>query len=156
MAQSEQFEWPVARYHFRVEIGDLGQISFQEVTGLEQETQVIEYRDGDSEFFWSKKQPGLIKYPNLVCKKGVYIDDDELAELFKELEEEKEYYNDSGREGFNITVELLDAEGEAVMTWTLEQAFPVKYTSPEMKSDANEVAIESMEFAYEHMVIEGG
>ena len=36
-------QWPIAKYHFRVTI-DGEQISFQEVSGLEASTDVIEYR----------------------------------------------------------------------------------------------------------------
>ena len=41
-------QWPVAKFHFRVDV-DGTQISCQEVSGLEQTTEVIEYRHGDSE-----------------------------------------------------------------------------------------------------------
>ena len=50
-------QWPVAKFHFRITI-DGQQISFKEVSGLDQETQVIEYRHGDSEVFSNIKMAG--------------------------------------------------------------------------------------------------
>ena len=145
-------QWPVPRFHFQVTI-DGEEYSFQEVTGLEAETQEIEYRHGDSEFFNFMKIPGLIKTPRLVCRKGIFSDDDRLLELFTNLEEEKEYYDSEDETRFDIVVELLNETGETVKTWSIERAFPVKYSTPGLKSDANEIAIEEMVFAYERIVV---
>jgi len=154
MAQAEQLEWPVARYHFKVFIEGIGQLSFQEVTGLEQEVDVVEYRYGSATNFHMLKLPGLVKHPNLVCKKGVYQGDEELSTLFKELDNSKKFYSDGNtRKGLVLTILLLDGKKQPIMTWMIEQAFPAKYSSPELKSDANEIAIEYMEFTYEHLSI---
>ncbi len=142
-------QWPVAKFHFRVTIED-EEVSFQEVSGLEQETTVIEYRHGDSEFFHPIKAAGLIKTSNLVLKKGVFDEDDRLLELFNQIYDDKAYYGDE-ESRMDIVVELLDELGETVMTWNIYRAFPIKLTGTDMKSDANEVAIESIEFAYEYM-----
>jgi len=146
-------KWPILRFHFNVRI-DGSEISFHEVTGLEQEVEIVKYRFGSDKNFYLKKLPGLIQYPNLVCKKGVYKSDKNLSNLFKKLEESKVYYaNGNTRKGFVITVVLLDAEANTIMTWELKDAFPVKYSSPELKADASEVAIEYMEFTYEKLEI---
>jgi phage tail-like protein len=39
------------------------------------------------------------------------------------------------------------------MTWTLNNAWVTKISSPTMKSDGNEVAIESIEVAHEGLTI---
>ena len=150
---AEDYEgmWPVAKFHYEVEI-DGTPISFQEVSGLETETTVIEYRHGDSEIFSPNKSAGLIKTSNLVLKKGIFHDDDESLELFKAITEEKSYYTQDDR--MDITVTLFDEQGEAVMSWNITQAFPIKYTGTDLKSDANEVALETIEFAYEEIEIE--
>lgn len=143
-------QWPVAKFHFRVTV-DGESISFQEVSGLEQETQVIEYRHGDSEVFSPIKMAGLVKYPNLVCKKGVFEDDDRILEFFNGIYE-KDYYGDA-ESRMDILVELLDEEASTVMAWNIINAIPIKHTGPDLKSDANEVAIESIEFAYENLEV---
>lgn len=52
-----------------------------------------------------------------------------------------------------MTISLLDEGGAATMVWTLTQAWPVAVTSSDLSSDGNEVAIESLELAYETVVI---
>ena len=150
---AEDYEgmWPVAKFHFEVEI-DGTPISFQEVTGLETQTEVIEYRHGDSEIFSPNKSAGLVKTSNLVLKKGVFHDDEDSLELFKKITEEKAYYTQDDR--MDITVTLLDEQGEAVMSWNITNAFPIKYSGTDLKSDANEVALETIEFAYEECEVE--
>ena len=138
-------QWPIAKFHFRVDV-DGTEISCQEVSGLEQNTEVIEYRHGDSEVFSPIKMAGLVKTSNLVLKKAVFSDDDRFIELFNKLYE-KEHYSQEDR--MEILVELLDESGETVMSWNIVNAFPIKLTGPDLKSDANEVAVESLEFAYE-------
>ncbi|MGK0363297.1 MAG: phage tail-like protein [Saprospiraceae bacterium] len=140
-------QWPVPKFHFRVTIDD-EEVSFQEVSGLEAETTVIEYRHGDSELFYPVKQAGLIKTSNLVLKKGVFDEDDRLLEIFNQIYDDKAYYGDEDTR-MDIIVELLDEQGDTVMTWNIYRAFPIKLSGTDLKSDANEVAIESIEFAYE-------
>ncbi len=135
-----------SKFHFRATI-DGEQIGFSEISGLDIETEVIEYRRGDSEIFTTEKRAGLVKTSNLVMKKGVFADDDRLLELFNRIFD-KEYYTDATQK-MDILVELLDEEGDTVMTWNIIGAFPVKMTGTDLKSDANEVAIESLEFAHE-------
>jgi len=49
----------------------------------------------------------------------------------------------------DVTIRLLNERHETVATWTATRCFPVKITAPDLKSDANEAAIESMEIAHE-------
>ena len=139
-------QWPVSKYQFRVTI-EGEQISFQEVSGLEASTDVIEYRHGDSEVFSKIKQAGLVKTTNLVLKKGVFDTDSRLVDLFQKIYD-KQYYSEEG-ERMDIVVELLNETGDTVMTWNIEKAFPIKLTGTNLKSDANEVSVETIEFAYE-------
>jgi phage tail-like protein len=129
-------------------------MSFQEVSGLDQEAQIIEYRHGDSELFSTIKRPGLVKTSNLVLKKGVFASDDRLIEIFNKIYE-KEYYGEEG-DRLDISVQLLDETGDVVMAWNIHRAVPVKLSGPTMKSDGNEVAIETIEFAFESITAEAG
>lgn len=148
-----QDQWPIAAFHFEVEIeGET--ISFQEVSGLDQEAQVIEYRHGDSELFTTIKKAGLVKTSNLSLKKGVFEDDDRLIEMFQKIYE-KDYYGDE-ESRLDITVNLLDETGETVMTWNCHRCVPIKLTAPTMKSTDNNVAIEGIEFAYEEITASVG
>ena len=67
--------YPLPVFHFTVEWGGT-RIGFSEVTGLTQENQAIEYRDGSFPEYSSIKMPGLRKFSNLTLKRGVKSDND--------------------------------------------------------------------------------
>lgn len=142
--------WPIAKFHFRVKLGD-ADVSFQEVSGLEMHTEVLEYRHGDSTDFQMIKQAGLVKTGNLVLKKGVFKDDSHLVDLFNKMFD-KDYQSDRG-ERIEVVIELLDEKAETVMSWNVKNAFPVKYTGTDLKSSENALAVESIELAYDNIEV---
>ncbi len=75
MATSNKYPVPV--FHFRVEWGGKN-IAFSEVSGLTQELQVIEYRDGSSPDYSTIKMPGLQKYNNITMKRGIMKGDNDF------------------------------------------------------------------------------
>ena len=151
MADQNAELWPIAKFHFLVEIGG-EQMSFQEVSGLDQETEVIEYRHGDDVAFRKIKMPGLTKVSNVTFKKGVFSADGRLLDLFNKIYD-KEYYHENR---LDVIIQLLDESGDPVMVWTLDRAFPTKLSGTDLKSDGNEVAIETLELAHEGLTLELG
>src|SRR6476659_8089864 len=71
--------YPLPKFHFQVDWGGT-RLGFTEVSGLEFETEVIEYREGSSKTYNKSKQPGLTKFSNVTLKRGVVIGD---LEFFK-------------------------------------------------------------------------
>ncbi len=142
--EAQENPWPLPKFYFEVEWGGQNspEMGFQEVTGIDVEAQVIEYRSGNSKDFSSVKMPGLKKNGNVTMKKGMFKGDNSLWEWFNEIK-----MNTINRE--TCTIKLLDEEGSPVVTWTLANAFPTKLTATDLKSDANEVAIETIEIAHE-------
>ena len=51
--------WPLPKFYFKVDLGDQKNVPFQEVSGLDTETQPIEYRAGNSKDFSVVKMPGM-------------------------------------------------------------------------------------------------
>jgi len=47
----------------------------------------------------------------------------------------------------------LNENHKPTMTWTLKNAWPTKITSTDLKSVSNETAIDTIEIAYETLVI---
>ena len=138
--------WPLPKFFFQVEM--CGQtIGFQEVSGLESETQVIEYRAGNSKQFSTVKMPGIAKTGNVTLKKGVIVNDTLFWDWYSKIK-----MNAIARE--TVTIRLLDGAGKATMAWTLFNAFPTKITGTDLKAEGNEVAVESIEIAHEGFVIE--
>ncbi|MFN6251911.1 MAG: phage tail protein [Acetobacteraceae bacterium] len=145
---TQKATWPLPKFYFSV-TGIPGTPVFQEVTGLETEVQVIEYRAGNNKVFAPIKMPGLAKVGNVTMKKGIFVTDNLLWTWFSSIS-----MNTIARS--TIVVNLLDQTGKPQYKWTLNNAFPVKLTGTDLKSDGNEVAVESIEVAYETMAVSIG
>jgi phage tail-like protein len=122
---------------------------FQEVSGLAVESQPIEYRQSNSPEFSVIKMPGLKKIGNVVMKKGIWPNDSSFQEWYNQVK-----MNTVARK--TITITLLDETGAPTMIWTLSNAWPTKVSSTDLKSDGNEVAIETIEVAHEGLTISNG
>lgn len=138
--------YPLPVFHFKVEWGGQN-VGFSEASGLTQEVQLIEYRDGNSPEYSTIKMPGLHKYNNITLKRGIMKGDNDF---FKWLNTVK--LNTIERR--NLTISLLNEEHEAVMVWKAVNAFPVKVEGPGLKASGNEVAIESIELAHEGLTLQ--
>jgi len=137
--------WPLPKFHFRVE-WDGKVISFQEVSGLDAQSEEIKYRSGDNPVFSPVKMPGLLKYSNVTMKKGIFKGDNRFWDWFSQIK-----MNTIKR--INVVISLLDEGGKATMVWTLKNAWPTKITGTDLKSEGNEVAIESIEVVHEGLEI---
>jgi phage tail-like protein len=138
--------WPLPKFYFDVDFGDGRPQGFSEISGLESDVTPIEYRHGDSPVFYPIKMPGLGRVHNATLKKGVFARDSIFWDWFDETRR-----NIVKRR--TVTIRLLDETGAPTMTWTLTNAWPTKLTGTDLKSDSNEVAIESLELAYETLTV---
>lgn len=139
-------EYPLPKFHFQVDWGGQS-IAFSEVSGLDMETEVIEYRHGASPEFSKTKMPGLQKYSNVTLKRGVFASDNEYYNWFNTVS-----LNTIERR--DVIISLLNEEHEPVMVWKIKNAWPAKIQSTDLKADDNAVAIESMELVHEGLTIQ--
>jgi phage tail-like protein len=138
--------YPLPKFHFRVEWGG-SKIGFTEVTGLNIENEMIEYRDGSSPEYHKVKMPGLQKFGNITLKRGMFNGDNEFFQWLNTVSLSKVERRD-------VSIALLNENHEPVYLWRVKNAFPVKVVAPDLKSDANEVAVETIEIAHEGLIIE--
>ncbi len=131
---------PYKNFNFTVSINGIT-AGFSEVSGLDAEVNVIDYREGGDHLV--RKLTGLIKFSNITLKRGV-TDSLELSNWFKAIMQGK---NDR-RDGSII---LLDEEGTPVTRWNFKNAFPCKYQGPHLNAKGNDVAIETLELACEYI-----
>lgn len=139
-------EYPLPKFHFRVEWGG-NNVSFAEVSGLDVETEVIEYRSGAMPEYNKLKMPGMQKYSNITLKRGVFPSDNEYFKWWNTASLNKIERRD-------LTISLLNDKHEPVMVWKVKNAWPTKIQSTELKSEANETAIESIEMTHEGLSIQ--
>lgn len=139
--------WPMPKFRFSVDWGTIKQnIAFQEVSGLEAETQIIEYRASNSTVFSTVKMPGIAKYGNVTMKRGVFVKDNSFWSWYNQIK-----MNTIKRQ--SVVIKLLDENGKPTMTWTLKNAWPTKISGTDLKSDGNEVAVDTIEIAHEGLTI---
>ncbi len=139
-------EYPLPKFHFQVEWGG-SNIGFTEVSGLDIETEMIEYRQGASPEYHKIKMPGLQKFSNVTLKRGSFAGDNEFFDWFNTVS-----LNTIERR--DLTLSLLNENHEPVIVWKIKNAFPVKLQSTDLKADGNEVAIETLELAHEGLVVQ--
>ena len=137
--------YPRPAFHFQVSLGS-EKVEFSEVSGLTQELQLIEYRQGSSKDYSTIKMPGLHKYNNITLKKGVMDNDNKFFDWLNKVK-----LNTIERK--DIVISLLNEEHKPVMTWSAVNAWPVKVEGPSLKANGNEVAIESIELAHEGLTL---
>jgi len=145
--EKQEAPWPVPKFYFNVTLGDKGEIAFQEVSGLDTEHELIEYRSGNSKEFSTVKMPGMRKASDVTLKKGMFADDTALFSYFAEVT-----MNTVARQTVNI--QLLDETGNTLFTWTLKNAWPLKFTGTDLNAQNSEVAIEELVLAHEGLTME--
>jgi phage tail-like protein len=138
--------YPLVKFHFQVDWGGT-KIGFTEVSGLDVETEIVEYRNGASPEYSKIKMPGMQKFSNITLKRGTFKSDNEFFEWWNSVS-----LNTIERR--NITISLLNESHEPVVIWKIKNAWPTKIQSTDLKADANEVAIESMEIVHEGLIIQ--
>lgn len=146
-------DYPLPKFHFLVEWGGK-KIGFTEVSGLDFETEIIEYRHGASPEYIKTKQPGLTKFSNITLKRGTFASDNEFHDWWNQTK----FFQEGGSTGSmyrrDITISLLNENHEPIVVWKVKNAFPTKIQSTDLKADGNEVAIESVELVHEGLVLQ--
>jgi phage tail-like protein len=135
---------PYSAYHFLVEIDGITLAGFRECSGLDSTQDAIDYREGN-EGLTSRKLPGLVKYSDIILKRGI-TDDAQLWEWRKKA-------IDGKVERKNGSIVLLDQTGAEKKRWNFINAWPTKWTGPALNAASNEMAIETLEFAHEGVTL---
>lgn len=133
--------YPVSKFRFKVECDGLTEF-FSEVSGFDASVDSYEYREGNQKTTPIKVM-GLRKYSNVTLKRAVSTANASQLWSWWTIADGKE------AERRDVTVTLLNNDGQPAAQWSIENAFPVKYTAPDFNATANEAAIESIELAHE-------
>jgi phage tail-like protein len=131
---------PHMSYNFLVEVEGLIVGGFSEVTGLQVETVVETYREGGLNEY-EHKLAGPTRYPaNLILKHGL-----------SDIETLWDWHQDVMRGKIirkNGTIYLLDGQQLPAMWWDFMEAYPVKWTGPDLRADSGVVAVETVELVH--------
>jgi len=146
VGKTENATWPLPAFSFQVSWGSQQKIAFSEINGLDTTTQVIPYRHSNSKQYSVIKMPGIAEYGNVTMKKGIFVNDNAFWKWYSQIT-----MNTIAR--ISVVIQLLDEKSKPTMTWTLANAWPTKITGPDLQSDGNNVAIQSIEIAHEGLTI---
>jgi phage tail-like protein len=134
---------PLVSFHFYVTIGPL-EGAFRECSGLGSESQIVEYKAAGSKGQEVViKQPGALKWENIVLKRGI-TKDLKLWEWRKQVEDGDVV--GARRDG---SVFMYDQKGTLVASWHFRQGWPSGLSGPQLNAAANEVAVETLTIAHE-------
>jgi phage tail-like protein len=140
---------PYSAFNFLVELesgqGTEVQAGFSEVSGLNAEVAVAEYRAGNSRVNYVNKFPGIHKAGDVTLKRGV-IGAQNLYEWLELCRSGK------GRDAKRTIVIRLQSEDRenSVVSWKLVSAMPIKWTGPTLTAKGGgDVAIEELVLSVE-------
>ncbi len=134
----------VGALRWYLEIDGITEGIFKEVSGLDSETEVIEHRvTGKGGNLVVHKIPGALKWPPIVCRRGV-TDDKKLHDWRKKIEDGQ---IESNRKNGSIT--LYAPDQKVVARYTFKKGWPSKFKGPALDSAKNEIAVEELEITHE-------
>ena len=128
--------YPLPAYNFRVTVGDQT-VSFARVSGLRRFHQTATYRHGLS---WTEGETMYKFYvpiwDDLQLERGSFPGASGSTWLYAWLEDS---------EPRSIQIDMCDAQGNAVIRWSIAKALVVRMTGPNLDANANDVGVESLE-----------
>lgn len=147
MGKKTTSPFPVA-FYFAVEFKKdsyIAEIPFEEVGGLTVEMETEEIKEGGENGF-SYHVPTRIKHGNLSLKRALApVKNDFLEGLAS-----RPLNGDpiSSLTLFDITITLLGGDHDPLRSWLVTGAYPVKWDLVPFQATKNELAVETLEFAY--------
>ena len=140
---------PILNYRYHIEIEGLVVAGFSEVSGLEQEIQIEEFQEGGSDFI--HHFPKGIKNTNLILKRGLSTSD-ELRKWYQDVVKAISYGSALPKRS-TIYITLFKPTGEKSVRFYIKQAYPIKWSGPQLSASGSEIAIETLELTHEGLVI---
>src|SRR5260370_18919647 len=125
---------PYGQFNFLVKIDGIVVAGFSEVSGLTTDTNIIEYREGSENVETVRKLPGLMKYNNIVLKRG-WTADTKLWTWRKSVIDGK-----TQRKTGSIV--LLDESRSPALSWEFTEGWPSKWEGPALTARTSEEEID--------------
>lgn len=139
---------PFRSFNFRLEIDDTPVAAFSEVTGLQSDGEVADYRTGMDVPLNARRLPGLRKYGPISLKRGM-LADSTLWDWYRNIATGKP-------DRRNGSVILMNEQREDVLRWNFESGWPNSISASDLRASGNEVAVETIELVVESIVLEVG
>lgn len=136
-------EDPLQKFKFRVTIpGIPSTIGFQTVSGLSEETEVVEYKE--SGFDYTHKLPGNNSVGEVTMERGMFADSS-MQDIYKNTLTNPDFRN-------TMIIQLLDRFGNVQRTWKLAEAWISSWEGSDLDASSSDVAIETIKVQFEHFL----
>lgn len=135
-----------AAFRFVVDVEDERQAAFTECSLPSLEWDTEEVKEGGLNLY-THQLPGRRKSARVSLKNGVgksKLLDWYIEALSSQTQRKK------------VTITLLDMQLQPVLVWQIEEAYPIKWTSPQLKSDDSSVAIQTLELVCGNISVSTG
>lgn len=144
------FAYPATGYYYAVRLASAAvtdpDASFKEVSGLSVELAVEELGEGGENRFKHRLPTGA-KYTNLVLKRGLLV---ASSPFFQWCSATLQGNLVQAIVPSGIIVVLLDQNGAPLKTWSVVNAWPVKWSVSDFNAMDGQVVIETLEIAYQY------
>ena len=138
---------PYPNSHFRVLIGGMDDLDFEQVLLPEISVEVTEYREGADPSQASRKLPGRPYFSNLLLRRGF---NGTLA-LYEWWRAASQGDPDARRD---LAISLLNENHEPVLRLAFHNAFPARYTFSPLDAQDGSPWVESVEVAFDSFSME--
>ena len=138
-------EYPITAFRYTAKIGD-DDIAFSEINGLNISYESTEYKEATTEGVRTLQVVGQIDVPTVTMKRGIFENSLELYDWLNSM-----HTDDFERK--DIVISMLDNNNDAVMTWTITNAFPTKFEGPSLDATSNDISFQSLEVKGDALIV---
>ncbi|GHV42941.1 phage tail protein [Clostridia bacterium] len=137
--------YPFKKYNYELQIDGVKVAGFSEVSSPDITVDPLELREGNCPANSPGEQPGLVKYGHATLKWGLTTD----TSLYKWLNAVESGGADIAAIQKTVVISLHDDKRREIAKWMIVNAWPTRYTAPDLNATSNEVAVEQLELVHE-------
>jgi phage tail-like protein len=115
--------------------------AFAECTGLEATMEPKVIKEGGRNYGAAQRAGGTI-FATVILKRGI-SDNQNLYQIFNSVS------TGTFAPRMQVTINLFDNDGSAVLAWQLDKAMPIKYKFSDLNAKNGEVGIEELHLVHE-------
>lgn len=131
-------------FNFTLEVGGVPMATFRKCSGVEAETETIEYKEATKDgHMIIRKVPGAMKWSDITLERRI----DESTALWDWRKQVEEGDIDAARRDGSIVIR--NSKKDEVARWNFERGWPSKWTGAELDAGGSEVATEKVVITHE-------
>ena len=144
--------YPIVNFHFMVQFPSLDptgtvDVAFQSVSGLDSTLETDQVKEGGENRF-THVIPVRRKFGPLILKRGLVGPSSPLTQYLQYV-----FANDAFDPLDVVTVQLLDETHQTLLSWSVNNVWPLSWKLSDLNAMQGEVMIETLELNYNQLVL---